>query len=91
MVYKFNKIKVLLKMYYLALDSIPQHFVLTQVSAVRVKYEGGIYKLWGGYFAFFVCFLFSSAGLTQLVEGLTAEQEVMGSTPWTRPILRVLK
>ena len=89
MVYKFNKINVLLKMYYLAVDSIPQHFVLTQVSAVRVKYEGGIYNLWGGYFAFF--FFFPSAGLTQLVEGLTAEQEVTGSTPWTRPILRVLK
>ena len=39
MVYKFNKINVLLKIYYLAVDSIAQNFVLTQVSTVRVKME----------------------------------------------------
>ena len=31
------------------------------------------------------------AGLAQSVEHLTAEQEVMGLIPRTRPILRVLK
>ena len=55
-------------MYYLAVDSIPQHFVLTQVSAVRVKYEGGIYNLWGGYFAFF--FFFSLSRINSVGRGL---------------------
>ena len=29
-------------MYYLAVDSITQNFVLTQVSTVRVKYQGSV-------------------------------------------------
>ena len=36
-------------------------------------------------------FLSTATGLTQSVERLTAEQEVAGSIPGTRPTLRVLK
>ena len=35
--------------------------------------------------------LLTTAGLAQSVECLTAEQEVMGSIPRARPIIRVLK